>query len=78
MKTHNRHVKSLLAFALALCMIFGACPLSSFVGLVSAAEERQGNPLEGLGKYWNYYNDGEIQFTDDIKALTDADKTPWS
>ncbi|MBQ7542924.1 MAG: hypothetical protein IJT44_11605 [Clostridia bacterium] len=77
MKTHNRHVKSLLAFALALCMIFGACPLSSFVGLVSAAEERQGNPLEGLGKYWNYYNDGEIQFTDDIKALTDADKTPW-
>lgn len=65
MKKHNKHVKSWLAFALALIMVLSACPMAGFVGLIAAAADRQGS-AESAGTYWEYYSDGELWFTGDI------------
>ena len=77
MKVKTKCIKPLLSIVLALCMVFGVCPFSSLIGsITTSAAARQGTPAVTVG-YWEYYSDGEIYFTGDIKALTDADATPW-
>ncbi len=75
----QKMLKSVLSLALALIMVFGAVPAANFAGLIaSAVDVREGTPTVSKG-YWEYYDDGEIVFKGQtIKALTDADVTPWT
>ena len=41
MEMHKKHAKSLLAFVLAVLMLLSACPLSGFIGLIAAAEDKR-------------------------------------
>ena len=77
MEMHKKHAKSLLAFVLAVLMLLSACPLSGFIGLIAAAEDkREGAPAFG-GAYWDYFEDGEIRFNSNILPQSPTGPVIW-
>ncbi len=72
--TNTSHLKRALCMVMAVLLTFGVFFNAAFV--VNAADERKGTPAHS-SPYWDYYDDGEIIFTGEIKAIGE-NEIPWT